>query len=900
VTQELVYTSAPQGLKPGTRGFCAVVATRGMAGPLATVLESLSAYRPAFPSDDPRSELNPVCLAHVRASVAGKTYNILSRVADYGLDYSQRTNKLAHHVVLDSNERPEAGPGWLLAQPEFMDSRWDGQPRLLPTGRRVPSGNERPTVCRAWAQQTSDAGWAGVLAEAWLADVPSYVIFAPGTKLLPLLREAVALLPREKRWTATFSTYFTNLPGGVTCACRCVLDGSPEAIQARRLPKALRIDLTQPLAAAHHSPLVEAARTGNLGNTPPIPVSRPVDVFADQTSSASAPPIPAVPRHSTDPQPIVKVSPGTYGLQKQEAAPPPTPTERQRLDGHIADARRRIPRWPIPVVALAGVLAIGSLFAVSRLRTQTTATTQIDPSAGGAVIPPIPAAPDKKGKGSQKPDGQTAPAITDARRKTSSPPKTVVKADERLNESKVATARAKEANAKAQQAPATDPKSGGGTAKRTIALASMREMHPPFVVLRIPDQLHPGEEKALAGDLKLTPDSRYSVSLWMPEGSDLTTIDVPSNPSAVALEGRVDLKKSEILRLSLVTEKPEVRILLDKNDSDRAAERTWEIVRFSRLVLTPVHAEARKGRTKPGDVECRFFSPETHGAQPEGARLPDKLPAPLGKKQLKGGKAPKSQACKWRIQLPLSVTSRSPKMYVDNLCLGVDNGPYRFIPESKGEATLDVNQHRTARLICDRLRNELISLASDGLHRERVERALKNTTALLTVSLEPSQQDDERCNALVIDSSQLMKVRNIIEDEHFNRLKDALRDVFGVDELKKQKDKLQKRISVFDRVASFNHDINDELTRRIIAENAKRNQNQIDRDRIVQSNHQQDDWLTLLTQAERAKKLFHQLESANIVSGRVYFRVFKGRDSDPERKAVEIDVVCIEASKARG
>jgi len=59
MTQEILYTSAPAGLKPGSRGFCTVVATEGMAKNLAQTLESLSVYRHFFPPHDPNVHLNP-------------------------------------------------------------------------------------------------------------------------------------------------------------------------------------------------------------------------------------------------------------------------------------------------------------------------------------------------------------------------------------------------------------------------------------------------------------------------------------------------------------------------------------------------------------------------------------------------------------------------------------------------------------------------------------------------------------------------------------------------------------------------------------------------------------------------------------------------------------------------
>lgn len=264
MSQELLYTSAPKGLRPGSRGFCTVVTTRGMSGPLATALESLSAYRPVYQPGDPSAANNPIVWSHVKMPAAGKTCNVLSRVADYGLDYSQRTNKLAHHVVIDPHERAVAGPSWLLLQSGFMVTAWDGETRVLPAGRTVRQGDQPPKMCTSWQSAAGDAGWAGVLAESFLANPerPAYLVFRPGMELLSLFNEAIALLPADRRWEVTFSTYFTNLPPAAVCNWRCVLAESPEAQHSRRFVNALRIDLCEPMPRPTGGDLVEIARTG--------------------------------------------------------------------------------------------------------------------------------------------------------------------------------------------------------------------------------------------------------------------------------------------------------------------------------------------------------------------------------------------------------------------------------------------------------------------------------------------------------------------------------------------------------------------------------------------------------------------------------------------------------------
>jgi hypothetical protein len=237
-----------------------------MAVNLADRLESLSAYRHVFSPQDPNADLNPVVYSHLRIAVGGKQYHVLSRIAAAGLDYTQRTNKFAHHVVLDTSELVSAGPAWLLAQPAFMQTEWDGKPRILPVGRRPIAGTVEPDVCRHWQSAAGDAGWAGILAESANSGTKSVatVIYPPGMEVLGLVAESMSLLPPPRRWEISFSTYYTKLPPGVDCMWRFVLQGSPEAQAASRIPGATVIDLCRPLGRAVGGPLVEAARTGHL------------------------------------------------------------------------------------------------------------------------------------------------------------------------------------------------------------------------------------------------------------------------------------------------------------------------------------------------------------------------------------------------------------------------------------------------------------------------------------------------------------------------------------------------------------------------------------------------------------------------------------------------------------
>jgi hypothetical protein len=264
MSQELHYTSAPRGLKSTSRGYCTVARTADMPALLADRLEGLSGYRQIFPPNDARAADNPVVYSHLRLNLGARDSSILSRVSFAGLDYTDRSNKYAHHIVLDAMERPTAGPAWVAAQPGFFDTEWHGEPRILAEGRRPPSGEPPAGICRAWAAATGDPGWAGVAAEAFLADPKRLVIFVidPGLDLLPLFVEAIALLPDSRRWEVGFSTYCTNLPNDLSCSWRGVLRDSPEALSFGKLPDALMVDLSRSMPPATGGELVELARTG--------------------------------------------------------------------------------------------------------------------------------------------------------------------------------------------------------------------------------------------------------------------------------------------------------------------------------------------------------------------------------------------------------------------------------------------------------------------------------------------------------------------------------------------------------------------------------------------------------------------------------------------------------------
>ena len=269
---ELVYTSAPKGLKPGSQGFCTVACSVGMPPNLMMRLEALSGYRHLFPPGQQSGSVNPVVRSHLVVRVGGTDWHVLSRIADAGIDYTQRANKITHHIVFDTSELPPAGPAALLACESRFFCTWDDEPKLIMKPAAFPQLKPQPGICRYWERITDDAGWGGVLADTVRENRQVNLVVTPEMDAITLFEESLALLPPEIRWQTTLTTYYTRSPSGVGCRWRCIIAGSPTVLFGRSTdgtqiglaPNAMVIDLTQPLRTPVPSPLVEAARSGKV------------------------------------------------------------------------------------------------------------------------------------------------------------------------------------------------------------------------------------------------------------------------------------------------------------------------------------------------------------------------------------------------------------------------------------------------------------------------------------------------------------------------------------------------------------------------------------------------------------------------------------------------------------
>jgi len=246
MAKEVVITSVPRGVKLGRTGFQAVMRTAGVTDGVLTSLEQLAGYRHVHPQGSGR---NPVIYAY--RSVRGSTgpLTVLSRTVDSGNDFSNRSNKLAHLLVVEPLEMPalrNSSPAVVLSA---IDSRlattWQAGPEERPSPFALPAPPVQPMACRRWQMVKGDGGWGGLLAQRAARGQASLLI-APDCSpewsrtLLELFAEALALLPPDSRWRTTFET---TVIGPSASLLRGTYAGSPESAAGHA--GLLLVDLSQ-------------------------------------------------------------------------------------------------------------------------------------------------------------------------------------------------------------------------------------------------------------------------------------------------------------------------------------------------------------------------------------------------------------------------------------------------------------------------------------------------------------------------------------------------------------------------------------------------------------------------------------------------------------------------------
>lgn len=201
---ELIYTSAPRGLRAGTSGYCTVAQTVGLREDLAAALERKSQFAHEGRED------SPTYFSYRNLSVGGISWRVMSRACDAGLDFTGRRHFLTHHLVLDSVEDTNGTtPAEILLGWKGWQQTWSRPPEALAMValRDVLRGLTRVGLpAEEWKRITGDAGWAAAPLE--MASPVAWVTAALNSPdLLRLIAESAAILEISqcgKSWLLPF------------------------------------------------------------------------------------------------------------------------------------------------------------------------------------------------------------------------------------------------------------------------------------------------------------------------------------------------------------------------------------------------------------------------------------------------------------------------------------------------------------------------------------------------------------------------------------------------------------------------------------------------------------------------------------------------------------------------
>jgi hypothetical protein len=269
---QLVFTSAPRGLALGRSGFCTVARHPEIRDLLAGEIERFSVYD-HHPS-------RPVIHAHRIIEIRDTRYHILSRTVDAGLDYTNRTNHLAHHLVCTEEEIARSpNPALILASWKGWLDRWEGPPRSFGPEDRIDLSTLALSCSRqapSWAALTGDAGDAGLLLDN--SHIAGCLIFPPASEqppLLTLFAETLELLRTSDgrstaAWQIPFTTRLQASDQPHDFRWRGTAAGGPGSDNTASWPV---VDLSNPASLpASSNAWAECARTGGF---PPASAALP-------------------------------------------------------------------------------------------------------------------------------------------------------------------------------------------------------------------------------------------------------------------------------------------------------------------------------------------------------------------------------------------------------------------------------------------------------------------------------------------------------------------------------------------------------------------------------------------------------------------------------------------------
>jgi hypothetical protein len=234
--QQLIYTSAPQGLAAGRSGHCTVARSASMREPLVLRLEQLSYYQHLSLTG---GQERPI-FAYRIIDIRGSRFHVLSRIQDAGLDFTGRTNFVAHHLALAPEEfRQFPTPPIILRDWPGWAKSWTREPALFEKEDWSPLASlasKCSVPAQTWQRLTGDAVNGYGLLET-RAGATFRVDDQTSETVLGLFAESIELLEvrdgrRDFRAAAlqyTFTTSMQERDDPADFRWRCIHSDNPAA-----------------------------------------------------------------------------------------------------------------------------------------------------------------------------------------------------------------------------------------------------------------------------------------------------------------------------------------------------------------------------------------------------------------------------------------------------------------------------------------------------------------------------------------------------------------------------------------------------------------------------------------------------------------------------------------------
>jgi hypothetical protein len=202
--KQLVFTSTPIGLEPGRSGYCTVARSQDLSKKEISEIERLSVLDYSISKSSP-----PKIYSFRIVQTKSSFFYLLSRIKSCGIDYSNRTNYIAHHLIID----PESinnlhSPSEIFQFWEGWKDNWEEPPKYLHDdllSELSELNPENQSSCNSWQIWTGDSKNSKI-------PLKGYSIFRTQKneedKLINLFSESCSSLDqKENSWNYTFTTF---------------------------------------------------------------------------------------------------------------------------------------------------------------------------------------------------------------------------------------------------------------------------------------------------------------------------------------------------------------------------------------------------------------------------------------------------------------------------------------------------------------------------------------------------------------------------------------------------------------------------------------------------------------------------------------------------------------------